>query len=200
MAKISEQLITNFYDRARDVDFSRDINFKVVSIEPGAQYSSLGTNFITNNELVYAKSAKLPGRNITNVEAKYMGLTFNIPGVVEYPESANYSLEFYCDKNSQIRNKFEQWSRLLFNDSNSTGVYSVPQRTSIIQLAQLDAALNIMQQYKLVGASIRSLGDMEYKMAEGSGDIMAFNVTFAYHYYELIDDESADTAIRAGGP
>ena len=57
MAKITEQLITNFYDRAIDVDFSRDINFKVVAIEPGAQYN-LGTNFITNDELVYAKSAK----------------------------------------------------------------------------------------------------------------------------------------------
>lgn len=200
MAKITEQLITNFYDRAIAVDFSRDINFKVVSIVPGAQYSGLGTDFITPVELVYAKSAKLPGRNITNVEAKYMGLKFNIPGVVEYPDSENYSLEFYCDKNSQLRNKFEQWSRLLFNDANSTGVYTVPQRTSIIQLAQLDAELNVMQQYKLIGASIRSLGDMEYKMAEGTGEIMSFSVTFAYHYYELIDDESASTAIRAGGP
>jgi len=200
MAKITEQLITNFYDRAIAVDFSRDINFKVVGIEPGAQYSSLGTNFITNNELVYAKTAKLPGRNITNVDARYMGLKFNIPGIVEYPDSENYSLEFYCDKNSQLRNKFEQWSRLLFNDGDSTGVYTVPQRTSYIQLAQLDAALNVMQQYKLIGASIRSLGEMEYKMAEGDGAIMSFNVTFSYHYYELINDESADTAISAGGP
>lgn len=199
MAKITEQLITNFYDRAIEVDFSRDINFKVVAIEPGAQYN-LGTNFITNNELVYAKSAKVPGRNITNVDARYMGLKFNIPGIVEYPDSENYSLEFYCDKNSQLRNKFEEWSRLLFNDGNSTGVYNVPQRTSYIQLAQLDPALNIMQQYKLIGASIRSIGDLEYKMAEGDGAIMAFNVTFAYHYYELIDDESAETAKRFGGP
>jgi hypothetical protein len=199
MAKITEQLIANFYDRAIDVDFSRDINFKVVAIEPGAQYN-LGTNFITNDELVYAKSAKVPGRNITNVNAQYMGLKFNIPGIVEYPESENYSLEFYCDKNSQLRNKFEQWSRLLFNDGNSTGVYSVPQRTSYIQLAQLDASLNIVQQYKLIGASVRSLGDMEYKMAEGDGSIMSFAVTFAYHFYELTDDESADTAKSYGGP
>jgi len=200
MAQLTDLLINNFYDRAIAVDFSRDINFKVVAIVPGAQYGTLGNNFITTNDLVYAKSAKLPGRNITNVEAKYMGLAFNLPGIVEYPDSASYQVQFYCDKNSQLRNKFEQWSRLLFNDENSTGVYSIPQRSSYIQLAQLDPAKNIMQQYRLIGASVRNLGDIEYNMAEGTGAIMSFNVTFAYHYYVLTSDESADTAINAGGP
>jgi hypothetical protein len=181
MAEIN-QLITNFYDQAIARDFARDINFRVTQIVPDP---SLGITF-SESDLVYAKGAKLPARNITNVEAKYMGLTFNLPGVVEYPESASYSLEFYCDRNSDLRNKFEQWTRKTFDDANSTGNYSVPQRTSYIQLVQLAPDFTPVQQYKLVGVSIRQVGDISYEIAEGRGDVKSFNATMAYHYYELV--------------
>lgn len=192
MAKITDQLITNFYTEAINKDFSRDINFRVTQITPDPALN-LGSNFILESDLVYAKSAKLPARNITNQEAKYMGLTFNLPGVVEYPESANYSLEFYCDVNSELRNKFERWTRVTFNDENSTGNYTVPTRSAIIQLAQLDSQLNIVQEYKLVGVSVRQVGNIDYTMAEGTGAVMSFNATFAYHYYELVGSNNGLT-------
>jgi hypothetical protein len=185
MAKITDQLISNFYNEAIAKDFSRDVNFRVTQIVPDP-ILNLGSNFIKESDLVYAKAAKLPARNITNQEAKYMGLTFNLPGVVEYPESANYSLEFYCDVKSALRTKFEEWTRVTFNDENSTGNYVVPTRNAIIQLAQIDSQLNIVQEYKLVGVSIRQVGDIEYAIAEGTGSVVSFNATFAYHYYELV--------------
>jgi hypothetical protein len=180
--KQTTQLITNFYDQARSLDFSRDVSFKVTNIQPDP---SFGISFSTD-ELVYAKAAKVPARNITNVEAPYMGLKFNLPGVVEYPDSANYNIEFYCDRDSEIRSKFEEWSRITFNDANSTANFSIPQRTSYIQLAQLAPNLDVVQTYKLVGVSIRSVGEIEYSMAEGTGAIQSFNVGLAYHYYELV--------------
>lgn len=196
MAKITDQLITNFYNEAINKDFSRDINFRVTQIVPDPALD-LGTNFIQESDLVYAKAAKLPARNITNQEAKYMGLTFNLPGVVEYPDSASYSLEFYCDVNSVLRNKFEQWTRVTFNDANSTGNYTVPTRNAVIQLAQINSTLDVVQEYKLVGVSIRQVGDIEYTMAEGTGAVMSFNATFAYHYYELV---GANNGITFRGP
>lgn len=192
MAQLENLLITNFYDAAQSNDFSRDVNFRVTQITPDPGMG-LGTDFITQTDLVYAKAAKLPGRNITNQEAKYMGLTFNLPGVVEYPESSNYSLEFYCDMKSELRNKFEKWSRYTFNDENSTGNYLVPSRSAIIQLAQLNPKMEIVQEYKLVGVSIRNVGELEYKMAEGTGSVQAFTTVLAYHYYELVGSNAGIT-------
>jgi hypothetical protein len=182
MADIN-QLISNFYDQAVARDFARDISFRITQIQPDP---SLGLDDFTENDLVYVKAGKVPGRNITNIEAKYMGLTFNIPGVVEYPNSESYTLEFYCDRNSTLREKFEKWSRAIFNDANSTGNYSVPQKNSYIQLAQLNPDFTVVKEFKLVGVSVRSVGELEYSIAEGTGAPLSFSATIAYHYYEIV--------------
>lgn len=196
MAKVTDLLISDFYNKSLAVDFARDNHFRVTDIVPTP---GLGLNF-DKNELIYARSAKVPARNITNVEAKYMGMTFNLPGIAEYPESASYTLEFYCDKNSSIRNKFEQWSRAIFNDGTSTGNYSVPGRDSYIELTQVDAQFEAIQKYKLVGVSIRQVGDISYEIAEGTGAVKTFNVTLAYHYYELDDTGVASGGLNTTGP
>lgn len=196
MAKVEKLLISDFYNKSLEVDFARDNHFRVTDIVPTP---SLGIEFDAN-ELVYARSAKVPARNITNVEAKYMGLTFNLPGIAEYPESASYTVEFYCDKNSSIRNKFEQWSRAIFNDGTSTGNYSVPGRDSYIELTQVDAAFEAIQKYKLVGVSIRQVGEVAYEIAEGTGAVKTFSVTMAYHYYELDNTGVASGGLNTVGP
>lgn len=196
MAKVENLLISDFYTKSLEVDFARDNHFRVTDIVPTP---SLGISF-DSNELVYARSAKVPARNITNVEAKYMGMTFNLPGIAEYPESAGYTLEFYVDKNSSIRNKFEQWSRAIFDDGTSTGNYSVPGRDAYIELTQVDAAFEAIQKYKLVGVSIRSVGDVSYEIAEGTGAVKTFNVTLAYHYYELDNTGTSSGALNTVGP
>jgi hypothetical protein len=196
MAKVEDLLISDFYTKALAVDFARDNHFRVTDIVPTP---SLGISFDAN-ELIYARSAKVPARNITNVEAKYMGMTFNLPGIAEYPESASYTLEFYVDKNSSIRNKFEQWSRAIFNDGTSTGNYSVPGRDAYIELTQVDAQFEAIQKYKLVGVSIRSVGDVSYEIAEGTGAVKTFSVTMAYHYYELDNTGVATGGLDTVGP
>lgn len=185
MADIN-QLITNFYDQAIARDFSRDINFRILQIEPGP--NAEGVTF-GEEDLVYAKGGNVPGRNIQNVTAKYMGLNFNIPGVVSYPNSENYQLEFFCDKDSALRSKFEQWSRDIFNDANSTGNYFVPTRASYLIMTQLNPDFTPVEngKYKLVGLSIRNIGEMKYDISGGTGNIVSFNVSMAYHYYENID-------------
>lgn len=181
MANIN-QLISNFYDQAVVRDFARDISFRITQIVPDP---SLGIVF-DEKDLVYVKAGKIPGRNITNVSTKYMGLTFNIPGVVEYPNSENYTLEFYCDRDSKLREKFEKWSRAIFNDANSTGNYSVPQKSAYIQMAQLAPDFSVVKEFKLVGVSVRNVGELEYNIAEGTGAPLSFSGTIAYHYYEIV--------------
>src|SRR6056300_459621 len=103
------QSIQNFYRTAAERDFSRDFLFRVT------QMQLQGVPALTENELVYAKTASLPGRAITNVTAPYMGLDFNIPGNVKYTGSEAYSLAFFLDANSELRNYFEEASQALFD-------------------------------------------------------------------------------------
>ena len=128
-------------------------------------------------------AASLPARAIINVNAKYMGLNFNIPGLVNYPNSEQYQLEFYNDAKNNLRQKFEDWSRDTFNDANSTGNYFTPTQASTIDLVQLDTQMNRVAQYQLVGVSIRNVGAIDYKIGAGTGDIVSFPVTLAYHYF-----------------
>jgi len=172
------QLIGDFYRVAAGRDFQRDVNFRVLSISPG------GTTVTYNeDDLVYARAAALPARAITNVEAKYMGLNFNLPGTAFYPNSNNYQLTFFNDANNNIRQKFEDWTRDTFNDANSTGNYFTPTQSSTIDLVQLDKQMNRVAQYQLVGVSIREVGAISYDFGNGTGQIVSFPVSLAYHYF-----------------
>jgi len=177
------QLIADFYRVASVRDFQRDVQFRVLAVSP------FGTTTTYNeDDLVYARAAKLPARAITNVPAKYMGLTFNVLGTTTYPESETYTLEFYNDINNNLHKKFENWSRDIFDDADSTGNYQPPPQASTIDLIQLDTNMVKICQYKLVGVGIRDVGPIEYKMADGSGQYVTFPVTLSYHYFTRSDD------------
>lgn len=177
------QTIQDFYRVAADRDFTRDVQFRVLSISPA------GTTIeYDEDDLVYARTAILPSRAITPVQAKYMGLNFNLPGVVTYPGSEAYEIQFYSDASSSLRRKFEQWSRDTFNDANSTGNYLTPTQNSTIDLIQLDNNFEKVNQYKLIGVSIRTVGALNYAMADGGGNVIYFPVTMAYHYWEQKND------------
>jgi hypothetical protein len=171
------QTIRGFYDRAAVADFARDYLFRVMMIRTG-------TMFLGEEELVYVKTATLPGRNIENEAVKYMGMNFNIPTIATYPNSDSFTLTFYCDANSLLRERLMAESRAVFNDATSTGTYNTPGRDSYIELLQLDKQLEPIMQYTLFGASIRNVGEIAYEIAEGTGSVKTFDVTFAYHFFE----------------
>lgn len=171
------QTIQNFYRAAADRDFSRDFLFRVT------QMQLQGVPALGENDLVYVKTANLPGRNITNVPVPYMGLQLNVPGTATYPGSDAYALNFYLDADSELRNYFEGASRSVFDDLNSTGEYGTPDDDFFIQLAQLDKELEPVAQYKLVGASIRNIDNIAYNISDGTGATVEINSTVSYHYY-----------------
>jgi hypothetical protein len=106
-----------------------------------------------------------------------------LPGNAVYPGSDAYTLTFYADANSTIRQKFEDWSRYVFDDANSTGFYFTPGPTSVIDLVQLDNQMNKVAQYSLIGVSPRSVGALNYNIAEGTGTTIEFAATISYHYF-----------------
>ena len=171
------QNIQNFYRAAADKDFSRDFLFRVT------QMQLQGVPALSESDLVYVKTAELPGRNVGNVAVPYMGLNLNVPGAVTYPGSEGYTLSFYLDGESSLRNYFETASRSLFDDQTSTGEYGTPDDDFFIQLAQLDKDLEPITEYKLVGASLRNVNNIGYEIASGTGATVSVDATISYHFY-----------------
>jgi len=171
------QNIQNFYRIAADKDFSRDFLFRIT------QMQLQGVPALEEGDLVYAKTAQLPGRTIGNVAVPYMGLQLNVPGSVTYPGSDAYALSFFLDEQSSLRNYFETASRSLFDDQTSTGEYGTPDDDFFIQLAQLDKELEPVSEYKLVGASLRNISDIGYNISEGTGQTVQIDATVSYHFY-----------------
>lgn len=177
-----KQTISDFYRVALQRDFARNFQFRLLSLNTG------GASSITfdENDLVYITTATLPARSIQNVAVPYMGLNFNIPGVATYDGSDSYALNFYCDSQSLIRRKFEDWSRDTFDDATSTGNYFTPRQTATLDMLQLDTQLNRIAQYQLVGVSVRNVGPLEYTISSGTGDVVTFSANISYHYFRRI--------------
>ena len=83
------QTITDFYRVSQERDFQRDFQFRVLNIQGG---DGTSTEF-SEDDLVYIRTATLPGKSIQNKTVPYMGLQFNIPGSSRYDNSAALSVQ-----------------------------------------------------------------------------------------------------------
>jgi hypothetical protein len=203
---MSEQTITQFFQAATLRDFSRDFLFRVVEVKFGDGEEGFGPN-----DLIYATAASVPARTIENIPVPYRGLTFNVPGSVKYGNAEGYTIKFYCDAGSKIHSKFLRESRRVFQDADpsagdnvipgtrgTTGDYRVAGANATIVLHQIDKALESVRTYRLIGASIRDVGNLDYKISDGKGDVVSFEVKIAYHYYIDLEGQTlADKGINA---
>jgi hypothetical protein len=184
----TDQHIQRFYEVARARDFSRDFQFRVLSITPGGTQAA-GKNKITFNadDLVYLKTATLPGKTMQVHNVPYMGLNFHIPGSVNYTGSEGWQVTFYCDMASHIRQVFEDYMQNVFDDQTSTGAFNIPDQTSTIDLVQLNTQLEVVANYKLIGVFPVSIGDLNYQVSDGTGNAVEFQASLAYQYWRRAD-------------
>ena len=106
--------IQNFFTKAAENQFSRDFLFRVRNISLTG-----GIDFVGDNDLVYAKTAALPGRDIDDKVVSYFGQEFHVPGRSTYPTAGGYTISFYHDEDCLLRTKFEAASRIVFNNETS---------------------------------------------------------------------------------
>lgn len=188
------QTIQTFFQEAIQRDFSRDFLFRVQNVNFGP-----GGPVLTDNDLVYAKTASLPERTIGDIGVKYRGLEFHVPGSVTYGNAAGFSLDFYCDSDIRLREILLAESRRVFNDQTTTGDYRIAGAGASITLQQINKALQPVMEFKLIGCSIRQVGPVSYSMAEGSGQIATFTATMAYHYFTEERVGTAELPVIGGG-
>jgi hypothetical protein len=169
--------IENFYNAAAGNDFARTNLFRILNLG--------GTRF-SNEELLYVTTTTLPGRSITNISVPFMGLTFNVPGTATYPNSGAFNVTFRVPQNLSIRRKFEQWTREIFNDIDSSGNYNIPNAdlSNQITMVLLDKRGTPLRTYTLFGAYCQSVGEINLDITS-TGDIITQQATLAYQYWRL---------------
>lgn len=183
--------IENFANQAQQKQFARDFFFRV------KQISVTGLSLNGETDLIYARTASFPGRNIMNKQVKFSGQNFNIPGVSEYPGSESWPIEFYVDQNLDIRDKLEAASRTLFDNETTTGNLCMPGYDSVIVLdiLQIPCArggsgtitsngLQVGKTIEHVGASLREISEIGYQIADGTGEVLTFTANFSFHFYK----------------
>ena len=171
--------VSQFYQFVANKGLSRDFLFRVTDIR------IQGGN-LQQDELVLARAASVPGRIIEDKIANYSGHEFHLGGRAVYSQSDGYPIEFYCDEGSTLRSNLEAMSRSTFDvlPGGAAQNYGIDSGASIT-LKQLNKQFQGISTITLQGASIREIGDINYLIADGTGEVVVFSVTFAYQYYTL---------------
>lgn len=164
--------ILKFYDIAKQREFARNFQFRVVSLGP-----------LTTDDLVYLRTATLPGKEIINQPVPYMGMDFNVPGSVKYTGSEGWPVTFLADEAQNIRSKLEAWMSEIFDIETSGGKYGVPAEEATLDL--LDKNFKTIRRYNIVGIYIRSLEALSYDI-KGTGTPLEFNANIAYQFWRQI--------------
>jgi len=180
--------INTFFNIAGQKQFSRDFFMRV------KQINAVGISLDGENELVYARTAALPGRDIEDKVVKYSGQDFHLNGKSNYPGSESYAIEFYHDQDLDLRSKLEKMSRASFDNETTSGQMCMPGPESYIILDVLKApcgqgnqggqGFETVKTIKLVGVNLRTIGEVGYQIADGSGEILTLNSTWSFHFYE----------------
>jgi len=184
-----KQTIKDFYKVAQTRDFARDFQFRVLDV------SNKGVPVFTEDDLVYATAATLPGKTIATKEVPYNGFTFRIPGTVSYTDSDAFTIDFYCDATTQTRIAMENWITETFNDETSVGD-GLLHDNSTITLVQLDTKFEPLRTYKLHGVFPTDCGDIGYSMS-GDGEVATVTITTAYQFFRR-DGAVSDTVNAVG--
>jgi hypothetical protein len=184
-----KQTIQDFYKVAQTRDFARDFQFRVLDV------SNKGVPVFTEDDLVYATAATLPGKQISPKDVPYNGFSFRIPGTVTYNNSDGFTIGFYCDATTNARVQMENWVTETFNDETTTGD-GVLHNNSTITLVQLDTKFEPLRTYKLFGVFPVNSGDISYSMV-GTGEVINMDITLAYQFYRR--DNELNAGVNAIG-
>ena len=171
------QNISNFINAASQKDFARNNLFRVMSFKTRALE-------LNESDLLYCKAAQIPGRTTPTATVSYHGMKMNYnTSTVDYPGSDSYTLTFYLDADGDLRQKFEQASRIIFNDISNTGNWRFPTSQDVVTLAQLGFDMEPIKYFHLYGVTVKSIEAIDTQIADGDGSAIEVKVTLSYIYY-----------------
>ena len=181
------QTIGKFIQVAGQRDFARNNLFRIMQV-------SCRNLTLSEDDLVYAKGGRLPGRENPVGEVQYMGMKLPyIKSTVSYPGNEDYQITFYVDKDSEVIHKFERASRLNFNDISTTGDWRFPSQSDVMTVAVLDNHLDVIEYITFYGVSFYKFEGIDFQVAEGDGSAIEVTASMSYHSYKRTGSDAVAT-------
>jgi len=170
------QIISNFNTVLAARDLARDNLYRLMSLKTRVLE-------LDETDLLYCRGAQIPGRENPSAAVTYHGMDFHYPKSSVKYEGGTYTLKFLLDANSELRQKFEEASRLIFNDLSNTGNWRVPGSNDNITIAQLGFDMEPIKYYTLYGVCLTKIEGYDSDFG-GEGQHQEITVTFTYNYYK----------------
>ena len=169
-----------FYTEILKRGLSRDFLFRVT----GIVLDRVAIIAEESNDLIFARAASYPGRIIEDMPVNYYGHEYHLAGRAKYTNAASYAIEFYVPGDFSLRDKLEKASRIAHEDGIGKEGISTSNWITLKGLKG-PAVSSSESEVKLIGAQIRDIGEIKYSIADGTGEVAVFAVTFAYQKYEI---------------
>ncbi len=171
--------VDNF--RSNFTDLSRQFMFKLkfASFLVGGGFNETTT--------ILVESTSLPTKNVTPVDAQFMGQQFKLAGNIEYPD---WTVTFRMDTNLKVYSAFRKWIDGVRPGAGDTPNVMTPPSVykGNIILSQLDNLQNTVGTIKLFGVFPSALG--EVTLDTKSSEIQLFPVTFSYDYHVFSEGDA----------
>lgn len=183
------QTIGKFIQVASNRDFARNNLFRIMQV-------SCRNLTLSEDDLVYAKGGKLPGRETPVGEVQYMGMKLPyVKSTVSYPGNDDYQITFYLDNKSELAHKFERATRLNFDDTTTSGDWSFPDQADVMTVAVLDNHMEVIEYITFYGVSFYKFDEIDFQIAEGDGSAIEINAHMSYHYYKRTGSNTVSVGI-----
>ena len=189
--------VTKFYNTAAVLGFGRKYNFQVEAID-GLPNTIQGLVKGVPDYLLYVQTAKVPSRKVNTTRVPYKAFEYVVPTNVSFPDSESWELEFISDSDVLIRSLFEEWSRILYdNTTNVSEDINFAKSRLVLNLlsetynktynSSYDVSLEAKRVYTLYGIFPTMLNSMQYSTTDNGSEVAKFSITMAYQYYTAVD-------------
>jgi hypothetical protein len=186
--------ITKFYTAATVLGFGRKYNFQVEAID-GLPGTVQGLVNGVPDYLLYVQTAKVPSRKVNTTRVPYKAFEYVVPTNVSFPDNESWELEFISDNDVLIRSLFEEWNRVLYdNTTNISEDTNFAKSKLVLNLLSeqynskaANVALEAKKVYTLYGIFPTVINSMQYSMADNGSEVAKFRVTMAFQFYTAVD-------------
>jgi hypothetical protein len=142
----------------------------------------------------FCKGAQIPGRTVSVVPLKYLGLTLNIAGETTFPE---WTVTVFNDEGSTVRTNIENWMEDIRRGEVQNGVTNF-KYLKTANVVCFDPMNNQISHYTIANIFPTDLGPIDLSW-DSADTIQEYTITFAYSHWKKegsVNNNSVSSIIK----
>ena len=148
------------------------------------------TTSIANDGIFLIKASQLPGSEIGVIDVPFRGRKLKVSGDRTY---ADWPVTVTNDVSFGMRKGFEKWSELIQNMNFALGANELNDYYATAVVRQLDRDGNQLRAYGFEGIWPSTVAPITLDM-DSTDSVEDFEVTFAYQYWNAIEEGNPETS------